>query len=102
MMTPEERDFICYDCPHHGKPMYMQPCCQCANGFEKQPKKSYWERIYDINKSQEAKGIATYGQTLEENQLPDVITRIHYLQEELLDAMKYMCWIEDEIERFIK
>lgn len=57
----------------------------------------YWENINKIYETQRKKGITTYNQTLEQNQIPDVISRIEYLQEELVDALMYCEWIKDKL-----
>lgn len=56
----------------------------------------YWKNICAIAERQRAKGISTYGQGIEMNPA-DVITRIEYLQEELVDALMYCEWIKDRI-----
>lgn len=57
----------------------------------------YWENITDIYKGQRNKGMVKYGQGLEDNPA-DIITRIRYLQEELVDALMYCEWIKDKLE----
>lgn len=56
----------------------------------------YWNNICAIAERQRKKGFATYGQGLEDNQ-KDIITRIEYLQEELVDALMYCEWIKEQI-----
>ena len=46
----------------------------------------YWENIEAIAARQRKKGIDTYGQGLEENPA-DMVTRLTYLEEELIDAL---------------
>ena len=53
----------------------------------------YWERITAIANRQREKGIAEYGQGLECNPA-DVVTRLTYLEEELIDALMYCEWIK--------
>jgi hypothetical protein len=60
----------------------------------------YWENICAITERQRAKGIATYGQGIEMNPA-DVVTRIEYLQEELVDALMYCEWIKDGIKNAV-
>ena len=48
----------------------------------------YWQNIQAIADRQRQKGIDTYGQGLEENQA-DLVTRLTYLEEELIDALMY-------------
>ena len=54
----------------------------------------YWQNIQDIADRQRQKGIDTYGQGLEENQA-DIITRLTYLEEELVDALMYIEWAKE-------
>lgn len=56
----------------------------------------YWDRICAIAEKQRAKGVATYGQGLESNP-KDIIGRLEYLQEELVDALMYCEWIKDKL-----
>ena len=56
----------------------------------------YWERITAIANRQRQKGIDTYGQGLEENPA-DMVTRLTYLEEELIDALMYIEWAKDYI-----
>lgn len=56
----------------------------------------YWNNICAIADRQRQKGMETYGKGLEDNNA-DVITRIEYLEEELVDALMYCEWIKDQI-----
>lgn len=56
----------------------------------------YWERISAISERQRAKGIETYGQGLESNPAA-IMTRLTYLEEELIDGLMYIEWIKDKI-----
>ena len=56
----------------------------------------YWQNIQDIADRQRKKGIDTYGQGLEENP-EDMVTRLTYLEEELIDALMYIEWAKDYI-----
>ena len=56
----------------------------------------YWQNIQVIADRQRQKGIDTYGQGLEENQA-DMVTRLTYLEEELIDALMYIEWAKDYI-----
>ena len=57
----------------------------------------YWENICNMQKKQTEKGIKNYGTTLEENQIPDIIERIEYAQEEMIDFLMYCEWIKDRL-----
>ena len=56
----------------------------------------YWERITSTAERQRQKGIAEYGQGLEYNPA-DVVTRLTYLEEELIDALMYCEWIKEKL-----
>lgn len=58
----------------------------------------YWENICKIAEKQRNKGIETYGSGIEDNPA-DIITRIEYLEEELVDALMYCEWIKDYVRR---
>lgn len=60
---------------------------------------NYWDNISRIEAKQTAKGIAEYGQILEENQIPSVLERIQYIEEELVDALKYLEWLADGLRQ---
>lgn len=55
----------------------------------------YWHNISEIEARQTAKGVKEYGQTLEQNQEPNVEERISYIEEELVDALKYLEWLKE-------
>lgn len=57
----------------------------------------YWERISKLADKQRAKGMETYGQGLESNFM-DIVGRLEYLQEELIDALMYCEWIKDKLK----
>lgn len=57
----------------------------------------YWERICKLSERQREKGMKTYGQGLESNPAA-LMSRIEYLQEELVDALMYCEWIKDKIK----
>jgi hypothetical protein len=56
----------------------------------------YWENICKMADKQRAKGMATYGQGIESNPM-DIVGRLEYLQEELIDALMYCEWIKDKL-----
>ncbi len=58
----------------------------------------YWENICAIANKQRDKGMKTYGTGIESNPA-DIITRIEYLEEELVDALMYCEWIKEYIKR---
>lgn len=60
---------------------------------------SYWDNISQIEAKQTAKGVEEYGQTLEQNQIPAVLDRITYIEEELVDALKYLEWLADGLRQ---
>lgn len=50
----------------------------------------YWDNICKMQEKQTTKGLATYGQTLEENTELSMAERLTYLEEELIDALMYI------------
>ena len=54
----------------------------------------YWDNITKLAEIQREKGIKTYGKGLEDNPA-DVLTRIQYIEEELIDALMYLEWIKE-------
>lgn len=51
---------------------------------------SYWENICEMQKKQTEKGIANYGQTLEQNDDLSISDRITLAEEEMIDMLMYM------------
>lgn len=51
---------------------------------------SYWDNICSMQARQTAKGLATYGQVLEDNTALSDTERITMLEEELIDALMYL------------
>lgn len=51
---------------------------------------SYWSNICDIQEKQEKKGFNKYKMLLEANTTMDMLTRIQYLEEELVDSLMYL------------
>lgn len=58
----------------------------------------YWDRITEIADRQRAKGIATYGQGLEQFDAPNAVKRIEYIEEELIDALMYLEWAKEKLK----
>ena len=56
----------------------------------------YWERITATAERQREKGLREYGQGLEANPA-DIMTRLTYLEEELVDALMYCEWIKEKL-----
>lgn len=61
-------------------------------------KNPYWERITRISERQRQKGIDRYGQGLEQNTVPNTISRIEYIQEELVDGLMYLEWLKEKLK----
>ena len=57
----------------------------------------YWYNITKLAERQREKGIRTYGHGLEHNSA-DVLTRLEYLEEELIDALMYLEWIKEGLD----
>ena len=58
----------------------------------------YIDNVNMLMKRQEAKGLATYGQLLQDNKEMSVIDRIEYLEEELVDALMYMEHLKESVK----
>ena len=56
----------------------------------------YWQNIQAIADRQRTKGTDTYGKGLEANPA-DIMIRMTYLEEELVDALMYIEWAKDYI-----
>lgn len=54
----------------------------------------YWDNITEIANKQRAKGMRDYGQGIEDNH-EQVLKRIEYIEEELVDALMYLEWLKD-------
>ena len=61
----------------------------------------YWENITRLAERQREKGIRTYGCGIENNPLHP-LTRIEYLEEELIDALMYLEWIKEGLNGKVK
>lgn len=60
-------------------------------------KNKYIENINALMKRQESKGLATYGQLLQDNHEMTTIDRIEYLEEELVDALMYLEHLKESV-----
>lgn len=72
----------------------MSELYKLVSADEGKQKNPYWERISAIADRQRAKGMATYGQGLESNPAA-IMTRLEYLEEELIDGLMYIEWIKE-------
>ena len=82
---------ICNEECHEGCQFYDN-----NGGYYIDTKNPYWENICKLSERQRAKGMKTYGQGIESNPA-DMIKRIEYLQEELIDGLMYCEWIKDKL-----
>lgn len=57
----------------------------------------YWAEICKIQARQTEKGLSKYGQRLEDNETLDIIERLEYLEEELIDGLMYIEHIKAEL-----
>lgn len=57
----------------------------------------YWDNISEIAKKQREKGLRDYGQGIEDNPT-EVLERIRYIEEELVDALMYLEWLKDGVK----
>lgn len=90
----------CYGCKHYNKSFGESPCAECViEGNRKywEPNENpYWERICEISEKQRAKGMSKYGMGLENNS-ESILTRIRYIEEELIDGLMYLEWLKDAL-----
>lgn len=70
----------------------------CAGCERKFSKLSYWENVCHLQRKQTAKGVRTYGRTLEENTELSAAERLTMLEEELIDGLMYI----EHIKAYIK
>lgn len=72
---------LCDDCSeiHH-----------CQDGIIINPPDGYWQSICEIQEKQTKKGLNKYKMNLESNTSMDMLTRIQYLEEELIDGLMYI------------
>lgn len=61
-------------------------------------KMKYWNNICELQKKQTEKGYKKYGQILEENTSMDIIERLTYLEEELIDGLMYIEHIKERLK----
>ena len=96
----------CQVCEYKNCNEFETPCLACKynNGYEDNfvprdttEKPEYWSNICEMQKRQTEKGIKTYGQTLEDNQDMNIIQRLEYLEEELIDGLMYIEHIKDKL-----
>ena len=91
----------CTECLYEGRPSYDFPCyiCYGQNKWEPKPAKQnpYWESITAIAEKQRAKGMSKYGVGLENN-TADATERVRHIQEELIDALMYLTWLEESLK----
>lgn len=59
---------------------------------------NYWNNLKNIAEYQMQKGLANYGQTLEENTQMDFFSRIRAIEEELIDALFYLEHLKEELK----
>lgn len=77
------------------EPPHENPVTNNPNG-DKIANNPYWDRVTEIANRQREKGINTYGQGIEENNMP-ILKRLTYLEEELVDSLMYLEWIKDNL-----
>lgn len=60
---------------------------------------SYWQNVTDIQERQTEKGIASYGQRLEDEKNLSVEEVLTYYEEELIDALMYIEHIKTKLRK---
>lgn len=73
-------------------------CADCTRKRKRTMQKHYWQNICLLQEKQTAKGIKTYGQTIEENIGMSALERLTYLEEELIDALMYIEHLKVAVE----
>ena len=89
-------DRSCHSCKYGKQGLYEEPCniCDISKHSHWVTNNPYWERIEAIAERQRAKGISKYGDGLEKNPM-DIIERLEYLEEELIDGLFYIEHIKE-------
>lgn len=91
----------CLDCKHTLCASHEHPCKWCKQHNKWEPRQDnqnpYWERISRIADKQRAKGMSKYGVGLENN-TADATERARHIQEELIDALMYLTWLEEALK----
>lgn len=70
---------------------------ECSKDVQTGIASAYWDRVNFIANLQRTKGLYHYGTTLEANPA-DIKMRLRMLEEELVDALMYIEWINDWLE----
>lgn len=88
----------CNDCKYSELLLGEEPCSECF-GYSawEQKQNPYWERISSIADRQRAKGMSKYGVGLENN-TANATERVRHIQEELIDALMYLTWLEESLK----
>lgn len=60
---------------------------------------NYWQNVTDIQRRQTEKGIASYGQRLEDEKNLSVEEVLTYYEEELIDALMYIEHIKTRLRK---
>lgn len=60
---------------------------------------SYWQNVTDIQERQTKKGIASYGQRLEDEKNLSVDEVLTYYEEELIDALMYIEHVKTKLRK---
>ena len=63
----------------------------------KESENPYWQRITALADKQRAKGMSKYGVGLENN-TANATERVRHIQEELIDALMYLTWLEESLK----
>lgn len=91
----------CFDCEHILCASHNYPCKDCRHHNKWEPKPTcqnpYWERISRLADKQRAKGMSKYGVGLENN-TANATERVRHIQEELIDALMYLTWLEESLK----
>ena len=91
----------CLNCKHTLSASCDHPCKWCRQQNKWEPRQTnqnpYWERISCLAEKQRAKGMSKYGVGLENN-TAKAAERVRHIQEELVDALMYLTWLEESLK----
>ena len=91
-----EPEKSCGNCHHILCAAFDYPCAECWDKNKWEPKEEkqnpYWERITAIAEKRRAKGMS------KENNTANATERVRHIQEELIDALMYLTWLEESLK----
>lgn len=91
-LNPDACPLFQYDeeCFHEADDKVIERNYKILFGKDPGDHPDYWAEICKIQARQTEKGLAKYGQRLEDNENLGIIERLEYLEEELIDGLMYI------------